>query len=81
MDYRKAIAAAINIGDVSAEEICNSVTLVTEEGMGDYTLPCFRFAKALRKAPAAIAEELKNTISLPGVSTSRSQLDCVRHIG
>ena len=26
--------------------------------MGDYALPCFKLAKALRKSPVAIAEEL-----------------------
>ena len=29
--------------------------------MGDYALPCFKFAKILRKSPQTIAEELKNS--------------------
>ena len=33
--------------------------------MGDYAFPCFRLAKAMRKAPAAIAAELKDKLVLP----------------
>ena len=32
--------------------------------MGDYAFPCFRLAKALKKSPQIIAEELKNKIQL-----------------
>ena len=31
-----------------------------EKTLGDYALPCFRFAKALKKIPNVMAEELKN---------------------
>ncbi len=34
--------------------------------MGDYALPCFRFAKALRKSPVAIATELAETCNSKG---------------
>ncbi len=61
MDYREYIAENIKIDGVTKEEIYSSVALPPNSEMGDYALPCFKFAKVLRKSPAAIAEELKNT--------------------
>ncbi len=33
-----------------------------KEGFGDFTLPCFRFAKLMKKSPAAIAKEFEEKI-------------------
>lgn len=63
MDYKKYIADLICIDGVSAEEIYDAIALPPNTGMGDYALPCFKFAKVLRKSPAVIAEELKSTMS------------------
>ena len=60
MDYKKIIAQKIKIEGVSEEEIYASIALPPNSEMGDYALPCFKFAKVLRKPPVAIAEELKN---------------------
>ncbi len=58
MDYRAYIAARIQAGGLSREEIAEAITVPPDPSLGDYALPCFKFAKALRKSPAAIAEEL-----------------------
>lgn len=63
MDYKKYIADLICIDGVSAEEIYDAIALPPNTEMGDYALPCFKFAKVLRKSPAVIAEELKSTMS------------------
>jgi arginyl-tRNA synthetase len=42
------------------------------EGMGDLAFPCFPLAKALRKAPAAIAAELAAKVA-PGVLVERAE--------
>ncbi len=62
MDYKKHIAEKIKIEGVSTDEICEMIALPPNTEMGDFALPCFRFAKLLRKSPVAIAEELKNTV-------------------
>lgn len=60
----------INFKSVIAEKIAKEVELDSKEiegyievppneEMGDYAFPCFKLAKALRKAPPAIATELK----------------------
>lgn len=63
MDYKKYIADLICIDGVSADEIYDLIALPPNTEMGDYALPCFKFAKIFRKSPAAIAEELKSTMS------------------
>ena len=62
MDYKRYIAERIPVEGVSANEICDLLAVPPDPSMGDYALPCFRFAKILRKSPVAIAEELKAKI-------------------
>ena len=61
MDYRKYIAERISIEGVTEEEIYSALALPPNLELGDYALPCFKFAKILRKSPVAIAEELKES--------------------
>ncbi len=61
MDYKRHIAKGLEIDGVSEEEIYSAIALPPNSEMGDYALPCFKFAKILRKSPVAIAEELKNS--------------------
>ena len=58
MNYSEEIAKLIDIEGVSSEEIAKWITVPPEPDLGDYALPCFRFAKALKKPPVRIAEEL-----------------------
>ncbi len=58
MDYKAYIAARIPDCGIPAEEIAESIVIPPDPSMGDYALPCFRFAKLLRKSPALIAEDL-----------------------
>ena len=62
MDYKRYIAERIPVEGVSAQEIADLLAVPPDSSMGDYALPCFRFAKVLRKNPVAIAEELKAKI-------------------
>lgn len=66
MDYRHYIAERISIEGVSAEEIKENLAVPPDPDMGDYALPCFKFAKILRKSPVAIAEELKTKFPVGG---------------
>lgn len=70
MDYKKYIAQKINVEGVSAEEIEAGIAIPPDTAMGDYALPCFKFAKALRKSPVVIATELASSISADGVIAS-----------
>lgn len=57
------IANLINIDGVSTEEIYDLIAVPANSAMGDYALPCFRFAKALRKSPQAVAAELAASLA------------------
>lgn len=58
MDYKNYIAQKIKVDGVSSEEIASAITLPPDFKMGDYALPCFKFAKILRKSPVQIAADL-----------------------
>ena len=67
MDYKKYIAQKIKVDGVSEEDIASAITLPPDFRMGDYALPCFRFAKVLRKSPVQIADDLAKGISTDDV--------------
>ena len=75
MDYRQYIAEKIKAEGVSAEEIASLLTVPPDPAMGDYALPCFRFAKVLRKSPVAIAQELAASVAPDGVIAEVSALN------
>ena len=60
MDFKRHIATNIKAGDLSQDEIYAMLALPPNTETGDFALPCFKLAKTMRKAPALIAEELKN---------------------
>lgn len=62
MDYKKYIAEKLHIDGVSQEELYDLIALPPNLEMGDYAIPCFKFAKLMRKSPVVIAEELKQSI-------------------
>ncbi len=51
--------------DAETKEINNMLEVPPDPQMGDYALPCFPFAKKLKKSPVQIAGELQETISAP----------------
>lgn len=66
MDNKTALAAALAAKTgLEAAELAQWIETPPDPGLGDYAFPCFRLAKALRKAPAAIAAELAAELPLP----------------
>ena len=61
--FEKEIAKNIKIEGMTAADIENMFETPKDESMGDVALPCFKLSKVLRKSPAAIAEELKNSFT------------------
>ena len=80
MDFRASIAALIESGlesvfgsaalDISS--IAMSLEVPPDATLGDYAFPCFRLAKALRKAPPAIADQLAGAVCAPFLSKVES---------
>ncbi len=67
MNYKRYIAEKLTIEGISSEEIYSLLSIPPNTEMGDYALPCFKFAKVFRKSPAAIAEDLVNTYNCDDV--------------
>ncbi len=60
MDFEYEIAKRLSqITHVEIEELKNYIEVPPDTTLGDFAFPCFKLAKTLKKAPPAIAEELK----------------------
>lgn len=65
ISFKKIIAEKIaKASQLDAKEIESYIEIPPNKDMGDYAFPCFKLAKSLRKAPPAIATELKEKIEL-----------------
>ncbi len=65
IDFKNIIAKAIaQVINIEQTEIKKSIEKPKTAENGDYAFPCFRLAKTLRKAPQAIATEIKEDIEL-----------------
>lgn len=65
LNFKKEIAKKIaETIEIDIIEIEKSIEVPKEKNMGDYAFPCFRLAKTLKKAPQAIAEEIKEKLDL-----------------
>lgn len=64
INFKEKIAdlLAASIEGLTAEEICSMIEVPTDSKLGDYAFPCFRLAKAMRKAPAAIAADISGKL-------------------
>lgn len=63
MDYKKKVAEVISKHvDMDIESIEKLIEIPPKSEMGDYAFPCFQLAKAFRKAPNMISQELKEKI-------------------
>lgn len=62
-DFKQIIAKQISKTiDINEEELESYIETPKDSKNGDYAFPCFRLAKELRKAPLAIANEIKEKI-------------------
>ena len=65
IDFKQIIAK--NISDVISipeEEIVSYIEIPKDISNGDYSFPCFRLAKILKKAPQIIASDIKERVIL-----------------
>jgi arginyl-tRNA synthetase len=68
LDFKDEIAKEIaklpqgRDAGLCADEVREMIEIPQESKMGDYAFPCFRLAKALRKAPPQIAREMAESL-------------------
>lgn len=65
IDFKEIIAEKIaNVTNLDSKEIKGYIEIPPNSDMGDYAFPCFKLARALKKSPQIIAEELKKKINI-----------------
>ena len=65
INFKEEIAKAISkITNIEEKELASYIEIPPNSELGDYAFPCFKLAKALRKAPPMIAEEIKEKIDI-----------------
>ena len=65
MNYKKEIETCINkIVELNNKELQGFIEIPPDENMGDFSFPCFRLAKELKKSPVEIAEKISKKIIL-----------------
>ncbi len=63
--FKQELIEALDIVvPLEKSELEKLITIPTEKGKGNYTLPCFVLAKSLKKAPKIIAEEIAEKLTL-----------------
>lgn len=63
IDFKQKIANQISTKvNLPEQEIYAFIEVPSDEKMGDFSFPCFKLAKELKKAPQMIAEELKQNM-------------------
>lgn len=63
INFKQKIAEQISKAtSIAQEEIIEYIEVPTDEKMGDFSFPCFKLAKELKKAPQMIAQDLKENI-------------------
>ncbi len=80
LELKKKIAKAIHsaldtVSDshgYSSDDIAAMLEYPPDNSMGDLALPCFKFAKPLRRAPAMIATELCSALEIEGVKRAEN---------
>lgn len=63
-EQKQIVADKLNLLDITKEEILQILQEPPSKDCGDVSLPCFKFAKIMRKSPVVIAEEIKNNFVL-----------------
>lgn len=75
MDFKRHIASRVQAGEMTEQEIYDLIAIPPTTEMGDFALPCFRLAKAFRKAPALIAQEIADAYPADELVTEVSALN------
>ena len=64
IDFKLKLAELLNdkFDILEYDQILELIEIPPQEDMGDFAIPCFKFARAFKKSPDIIAEEISNNI-------------------
>ena len=67
LDFKTKIAEELEkVVDIDRKELESYIEVPKDTKNGDYSFPCFKLAKELKKAPQMIANDIKEKINLEG---------------
>lgn len=75
IDFKAKISEELSkIVDINKEELESYIEVPKDTKNGDYSFPCFKLAKELKKAPQMIASDIKEKISLKGTGIEKVEV-------
>ncbi|MGV8086824.1 MAG: arginine--tRNA ligase [Candidatus Woesearchaeota archaeon] len=82
MDFKDIIANIVHKElDYDKSEILKIIEIPPNSELGDYSMPCFVFSKALKKSPQNIALELKDTLTKINISEDHKHFELINNVG
>ncbi len=63
-EIAKLIYNAIENEEITEDEIKQNIEIPKDEANGDYSFPCFKLSKTLKKSPIQIADDIKDKIDV-----------------
>ncbi|MDE7079471.1 MAG: arginine--tRNA ligase, partial [Clostridia bacterium] len=67
MDYKQLIVDSIQLQGLDKQGLYDLVAAPKDSAMGDLCIPCFKFAKEMRKPPIVIASEIASSVKVGGL--------------
>ena len=78
IDFKQVIANQIsNVTNLDENELKSYIEKPKETKNGDYSFPCFRLAKELKKAPLVIANEIKEKLEMNSNCEEIEKIDVI----
>ena len=75
INFKDEIAEKLKeIVEIDKKELISYIEVPKDNKNGDYSFPCFRLAKELKKAPQMIANEIKEKINLEGTGIDKIEV-------
>ena len=75
LDFKTKIAEELEkVVDIDRKELESYIEVPKDTKNGDYSFPCFRLAKELKKAPQMIANDIKEKISVEGTGIEKVEV-------
>ena len=75
VNFKEKIAEKLaEITNLSKEELNSYIEIPKDTKNGDYSFPCFKLAKELKKSPVIIANEIKDNFDLNGTGIEKVEV-------
>ena len=75
IDFKTKIAQELEkVVQINEKELETYIEIPKDTKNGDYSFPCFKLAKELKKAPQMIANDIKEKINIEGTGIEKVEV-------